>query len=491
MSAPDIAAKHDNRPGYKLVSFSEVGLPFFRVTASALIQTEKSLPPIEEFVMKSIDAGLESISEISGFLGMKSDVIKGAVTNLIQETQAFETADGFVELSQKGKEVLANELVSRPSTETIVFDVDGLTRNASWFRGTNHSPADMKKLGLFEVRAFPARRPEAHELHVENVDRALKLAAGNDLNKKTVLRVREVFKAKRFFYEAVALVFRSLSDDQVQMAFAIDGRISEPHELAFAAAGGISKLGIEKAVLQSRSDISMENILGIDISHHAPKVTPEGSNLGTGLKKDFSIAKLKAETSLKKLRNELPQADRSDLEREYSSTLAEIDRLKGKLREIPVRTVPVYEHPEILDEAITTARERLLIVSPWITQSVVNKEFLAKIRKLLKRGVKLTIGFGLKEKGQFIKQNRKNTAEEKLRELSYEYENFEFFELGDTHAKIVIKDFEFYVVTSFNWLSFRGDPNRTFREEWGTMVAIEENVIEFYNQILARFHGGS
>ena len=59
--------------------------------------------------------------------------------------------------------------------------------------------------------------------------------------------------------------------------------------------------------------------------------------------------------------------------------------------------------------------------------------------------------------------------------------------LGDTHAKILIKDDDWLVITSFNWLSFRGDPKRTFREEWGTRVAIPDQVAAYALKILERF----
>jgi hypothetical protein len=48
---------------------------------------------------------------------------------------------------------------------------------------------------------------------------------------------------------------------------------------------------------------------------------------------------------------------------------------------------------------------------------------------------------------------------------------------GDTHAKVLIKDSDFSVVSSFNWLSFKGDPSRTFRDEQDLKVQ-DANFIE-------------
>ncbi len=39
-----------------------------------------------------------------------------------------------------------------------------------------------------------------------------------------------------------------------------------------------------------------------------------------------------------------------------------------------------------------------------------------------------------------------------------------------------------WINTSFNWVSFRGDPNRTFRMEEGTLVQIPSEVDKAYKQ---------
>ena len=51
--------------------------------------------------------------------------------------------------------------------------------------------------------------------------------------------------------------------------------------------------------------------------------------------------------------------------------------------------------------------------------------------------------------------------------------------LRNTHAKILIYDGN-WINTSFNWLSFRGDSDRTYRMEEGTLVAILSRVDKEY-----------
>jgi hypothetical protein len=74
-----------------------------------------------------------------------------------------------------------------------------------------------------------------------------------------------------------------------------------------------------------------------------------------------------------------------------------------------------------------------------------------------------------------------------LDELAERHDRFIFRRLGRTHAKVLICDDRFIVVTSFNWLSFKGDPKRTFRDERGTMVSIPSHVEEQFKELSARF----
>ncbi|MBP0009998.1 MAG: hypothetical protein J7526_16280, partial [Roseofilum sp. Belize Diploria] len=74
--------RYDNRPGFDLVSCQEVGLPVYKITIDILTQIRKSIPPIEEFVLRSIDAGLSSEEEIAGFLGLEFSTTREAMVNL-------------------------------------------------------------------------------------------------------------------------------------------------------------------------------------------------------------------------------------------------------------------------------------------------------------------------------------------------------------------------------------------------------------------------
>lgn len=144
-----------------------------------------------------------------------------------------------------------------------------------------------------------------------------------------------------------------------------------------------------------------------------------------------------------------------------------------------VRSVSVFEHADLLALALDCAESRILIVSPWVRSAVVTTDFIAKVEQRLRAGVQVTIahGYGDDDKGS------DDFALRRLENLANRYEHFEFVRLKNTHAKILIFDGQ-WVSTSFNWLSFRGDPERTYRMEEGTLVSIPSRVDQEYVRYL-------
>jgi hypothetical protein len=54
-------------------------------------------------------------------------------------------------------------------------------------------------------------------------------------------------------------------------------------------------------------------------------------------------------------------------------------------------------------------------------------------------------------------------------------------------TKVLIADSRYDIVTSFHWLSFRGAPKRTFRDERGTLISKPTYVDQRAREWLQRF----
>ena len=103
-----------------------------------------------------------------------------------------------------------------------------------------------------------------------------------------------------------------------------------------------------------------------------------------------------------------------------------------------VRRLPVLEHHDLLIDAITTAQNRLLIISPWIRREIVNESFLVVLTQALQRGVQTYVGYGIGSREEWKEID--SDCKRSLDGLERQFENFNFRRFGDTHAKILLKD---------------------------------------------------
>ena len=57
-------------PEVKVIDFKTVGYPFYRISLNVIIRENRKLNLIEEFILKSIQSGLDTLEEIALFLGL-------------------------------------------------------------------------------------------------------------------------------------------------------------------------------------------------------------------------------------------------------------------------------------------------------------------------------------------------------------------------------------------------------------------------------------
>src|SRR5262249_169732 len=121
---------------------------------------------------------------------------------------------------------------------------DGLVRNIHLFRIPElWHPREIRDLGITEIPSSPARKPDVNDLKLPELQHVIRSAAGE--GRRELLAIRGIEKAVRLFRRAVALLYQSQYDpEEFRLGFAIDGKLSEEHEQAFAAARGLQKLGM-------------------------------------------------------------------------------------------------------------------------------------------------------------------------------------------------------------------------------------------------------
>ncbi len=204
-----------------------------------------------------------------------------------------------------------------------------------------------------------------------------------------------------------------------------------------------------------------------------------GSVLGVvcfviALREDYPPILKELESTNKKLKD-------PTLEKLYGDRVA-----SGSIKKIE----GVSDHRNILENVLETAKEKIIIFSGFTSKYVINKNFLQKIKQMLEKGVDIYLCFGYRHPSDSKTKSVLNKSEiaeliviaKEIKEkpncgklLIYDFPN---------HSKILIKDEEFFIAGSFNWLS-TGD--QSINLETSFLIKDEKSITNQINDTLQLF----
>lgn len=461
----------DARPGYSLASFKEAALPIFLLTTRVLILEKKQLNPIEEGCLRAVDAGLFNPEDLSAFLGLQINMLTPVMAVLnagefISYTRVQGVASAVIAITSKGRLAITEAKLVVPQERSIKLLFDPIIKRIIHVPiEALYRPRDVKEEGWAEVPLCGSRRPEVEDVPLQDIDKSMaRLRSPNDTSTE-LLSIRRIDRREMHFLPCLLLFYKSIASADVHVAFYRDEGFSAEHEVAFRDMGGPEQVGANH-VLATPEQTSFFGEQGpID------DAKPTGPSLaGSERPKEVLFS---SENKSDKLTSG-----------NGSSARPQIIQSGVVLPDNPtLKTIRCHEHQPLLRRALLSSRKRLLIISPWIRDQVVNREFISSIDALLRNGVEVYIGYGLVEddaKGRANFAHQKlpisKNADRDLSTLAKRYSKFTFKFLGNTHRKVLVSDNEFAVTTSFNWLSFKGDPKEKPRDESGTLIMKYEYV---------------
>ncbi len=498
------------RPGYRFVSYRGVGIAVFAMNVRILSIESRPVPPINEFIIRLMMEGVKSLSLLSDILGLDQDVIRSCLVDLRrQEIIEVLTDNGSNEvqcvLTSRGK-VVANSLRQSVMQEVTVPNLifHGLLRRPVDLGGFARSqylrPMEAEEFGLDLVRAIPNRSPYPEEIEVDDVDKVIKRVHRGKPGESpsAVVAVKSVLKNVRILYEpAVMIEYETLGDRRERLvSFIIGNQLRTDYENAFLKARGPELLAhlmapkeetIEKRI---RAQVSPQIVdkLGRfdDVETLAARVMVAKQDVKD---KQQQIAALERVDTKEKQRRQIEELERS---------LGESERKMGEVeRERDARKVKHLWTPEIKEklwEAIRTAKERLLLLSGWISSEVVNEVMANEIRKALMQGVKIWMGYGFDKDRRRGREQRESPrwkeAEATLLRIQKDFpDQFVFKDIGWNHEKRLICDESFTFGGSFNLLSFSGEKrgDRRLRHEGTDLIQDPDFCKEIWKYYLDLF----
>lgn len=505
MTPEDIAARYNKLPGFRLVDYHSVALPLWLITFDALVIAERNQPVADEFILRAIEHQVNTVSDLAGFLGLSEKLVLrrlGALigSDLVSSQPGSDRASANLRLTARGLEVVRNAARTPPRREKLTLAYDAIARQpiiGRIAREAMRSPQQIKQYGLFELPALPARGPDDMELSRINYNTALSKESRKDQKIHQVLSAQKVGNIARRYREGLMLIYCGASDpEQVTVRFfSIDGRPMPEVDRGFHLNRGMQRLSILEQLKAHRSTLERE--LMDDGDYRAVvEFTNRSAPAGDVSASIAQTAKLSAAIEEKQKQITDAKFPASEVE----ELKAEIERLRGEkaaaqsiVEQAQGRFLEPQEHVPLFDKALRDARRRLLIISPWINDRIMESK-LRHLEELLRRGVEVFIGFGITERGPDDRKARQGDQTLRwLQRKAEQYRNLNVVRLGDTHAKVLLMDNRFVVVGSFNWMSFGGfDRNengvRVVREELSTVVTVPAMIEQMFQRFHSRFN---
>ena len=143
-----------------------------------------------------------------------------------------------------------------------------------------------------------------------------------------------------------------------------------------------------------------------------------------------------------------------------------------------IETLSIWETKAKFIEAIQNSKVKLLIESPWIKRAALN--YIPELEAALKRKVNIVVLYGIEGNDEHdfkairemerLVQNYKNF---KLIHLPTHFESTGNKNMVGSHKKLVIKDNEYYIHGSFNFLSFNKNEGQKVANEETLLISLD------------------
>jgi hypothetical protein len=425
------------RPGLALVAIEPAALPVTLVNTDVLAQQHKPLALMNEFVLRLCEAGRTTIPDIAAMCGLEERLVEDTVAEEVSAgTVVYVTAKRAIALTPAGSRMCQELAAVQPIHTTLPIAFDRLVWRVADHRASELiTKREAERLRMLLLPGSRTTRIGPDEVTAQEVNALLR--GGEERSRVEVLSVRRLRPNTHRYLPVKLLIYADNAGSEVELALVVDDEHSEAHDLAIAALGGARALGINVSPPGKRSEIDpdLEALRTAENRPAAPTVSRTSAPSGPS------------------------QTDTG-----------------------PVREIGVFEHATLLGDALDRAKRRILIVSPWVRSAVVDDAFINRLERRLRAGVTIHVAHG-------IGKDDRGSDPEALQRLASLQERhpgtFVLARLANSHAKILIYD-DLWVSTSFNWLSFQGDPDRTYRMEEGILVTIPDRVTKAYNRYVTQ-----
>lgn len=471
------------RPGYEFLGHYEAGLPVYSLQIKVEVLRPVELSTVAQFVLRLIKEGVQTETLIAAMLGLDIEFVRNALIDLdrqrfITRTYDAEVSSGLLfRVSQKGLTALSKALTAS-YVEHFYIGADGLTGDLSVGNSqVLQSGPDLKRQGLMLMHPVPRMKPTVVTLNTALAQLAtLYRMRTENTTSDDLVDIIDIEKTRILYKLVNVLVFAERASGRLDFTVFEGYEPATKYDEIFIRREREGRRVLPEDMLVSLVDSGQSRIF------EAIRPAVEPMTALVEKLEEIQSAQQELQAALDDAGQQataLPIITEKTqriqvLEEEKQHFQAELDRLKADSGSS--RLISNAEHRTILLKALTDSQERIIIISPWINRDSVDDNILRLIELRLQNGVQIIIGFGMplkphESESDYIQSSVAKRFEQiKKRPYGKSF----FIQYLGTHEKVLVCDQVFCVVTSFNWLSYRG--NQGLRREKG-VYSEDKNVL--------------
>jgi len=427
---------------YKINEIIQFAYPYRRVRVNATVNKspEKSIQQVYSVFLRTIKAGYNKEEQIIEFLGLNKEDFILRELYFLRERGFVDFASGIWLVTEQGEEFIKdNSILKILEEEEFEFLIDAISNQAI-----------EKDFRLFSDRNIENKLNPEIEFSIKDPE----LLKNKNEQLSDIYKKQNNGKAYLVDYDKSNIKFDKKENHDYYLIEYIP-RTEKENEL---------EPYIE--IRNTNKDVSKEKRLTKLLSERYPSILYQFTSSDR--------------TSFAKIQED----DNQELLDEFKTTQTE-----KKITE--TQTLSVWETQEKFAQALKTVKSKILIESPWIKRATL--KYINSIEKALKKGVKIVILYGIESNDE----HHYGTME-KLRNLKSKYQkNFylihlpshfeekQNYKMTGTHRKLIIKDNDYYIQGSFNFLSFNKEKGQKIANE--ESILIPKNVQQKWNKVLNEY----
>jgi hypothetical protein len=363
-----VAEQQREMDGMPLIDYLPIGLPIYLLSLDSLVAEKRKLMPVEEFILKSVQAGVRSSSDVAGILGLGGEYGAKVINSLSDDEYLALTPHltlrpkGFAVLSEAGERYIFERGISlawNPLTQSVVKT-----------RLTLETAHALTLERMIRLAPPSTRMPSCMDLPIEQLP-------GNQLREgEQVIRHMSILRRTLRYVPAVLLLYARGKGAEPLARVAIDGVIDNLSSDAIAKYEMLPRLGLDSLFNRRSGAIAVDQ-----------RIKPLSILPGNASMADLLTLKSTLQLGISGLERQDSEAAAAKLD----AKKAELATVLQKLEQIPVRALLPFEVHQLVDYALQKAKREVLITTTLPVDARLTPLRLLLLGQALRRGVKVRI----------------------------------------------------------------------------------------------------